>query len=84
MKTVRAASSAFAETGELSVPSAGPVRKKGRLIRKTAVMYVTMVAVSTVAIFFLEHVTILNAFRTAVVAAIGKTVAANFVSGYFD
>ncbi len=52
--------------------------------KKTLAMYVTMVAVSTCAIFFLEHATLAGAFRTALVAAIGKTFAANWVSSVFD
>ena len=52
--------------------------------QKTAVMYCVMVAVSTTAIFFLEHATFYNAFRTALVAAIGKTLAAIWISGFFD
>ena len=51
---------------------------------KVAAMYLTMVMVSTLAIFFLEHSSLFNAFRTALVAAIGKTIAANWVSGIFD
>lgn len=53
-------------------------------LQKTVALYLTMVAVSTVAIFLLEHATLLNAFRTALVAAIGKTVAANWVTSFFD
>ncbi|QEG23040.1 hypothetical protein [Mariniblastus fucicola] len=52
--------------------------------KKIVAMYVVMVAVSTTAIFFLEHASLLNAFRTALVAAVGKTIAANWVSGLFD
>jgi len=51
---------------------------------KTLAMYCSMVTVSTLAIFFLEHATLVNAFRTALVAAIAKTFAANWVSGIFD
>ncbi|MEL7498644.1 MAG: hypothetical protein AAFN77_13640 [Planctomycetota bacterium] len=51
---------------------------------KFIALYVTMVLVSTVAIYWLEHSTFINALRTAFVAAIGKTVAANWVSGIFD
>lgn len=51
---------------------------------KMLAMYGTMVVVSTTAIYFLEHATLTNAFRTALVAAIGKTVAANWVSGIFE
>lgn len=59
-----------------------PWRSNGLL--KLIAMYLAMVVVSTLAIHFLEHVTIANAFRTALVAAIGKTVAASWVSGIFD
>ena len=52
--------------------------------QRSVVMYCAMVAVSTAAIFFLEHATIANAFRTAVVAAIGKTLAANWVTEFFQ
>ena len=65
-------------------PSNPDPPKKGRLIKKTVVMYLTMVAVSTVAIFWLEHATVFNALRTALVAAVGKTIAANMVSGFFE
>lgn len=51
---------------------------------KILAMYLTMVTVSTFAIYYLEHSSLINAFRTALVAAIGKTVAANWVSGVFD
>ena len=47
-------------------------------------MYCTMVAVSTLCIYWLEHATLFNALRTALVAAVGKTIAANWVSGIFD
>ncbi len=57
---------------------------RSRKSLKTVAMYCTMVAVSTLAICFLEHTSMLNAFRTALVAAIGKTIAANWVSGIFD
>ena len=55
-----------------------------RLLKKTAVMYLAMVLVSTCAIYFLEHATILNAVRTALVAAVGKTFAANWVASWFE
>ncbi len=55
-------------------------RKSLRMIA----MYLTMVTVSTFAIYMLEHASLFNAFRTALVAAIGKTFAANWVSGIFD
>ena len=51
---------------------------------KMFAMYGVMVAVSTAAIFFLEHASLTNAFRTALVAAIAKTFAANWVSGIFE
>lgn len=51
---------------------------------KMVAMYFAMVAVSTCAIYLLEHATLLNAFRTALVAAVGKTFAATWVSGIFD
>lgn len=57
---------------------------RSRKYIKTLAMYFTMVCVSTIAIFLLEHSTFFNAFRTALVAAIGKTFAANWVSGIFD
>lgn len=51
---------------------------------KMIALYFTMVCVSTIAIYFLEHASLFNAFRTALVAAVGKTIAANWVSGIFD
>jgi len=57
---------------------------RSRKLFKTIAMYITMVCVSTVAICLLEHASVFNAFRTALVAAVGKTVAANWVSGIFD
>ena len=51
---------------------------------KLVAMYCTMVAVSTLVIVIFEHSSILSAVRTALVAAIGKTLAANWVSGVFD
>ena len=59
-------------------------RLKSIKLKKAAAMYCTMVAVSTCAIFCLEHASLINAFRTALVAAVGKTLAANWVSGLFD
>ena len=56
----------------------------GRQLKKTLVMYAVMVTVSTSAIFVLEHATLSSAFRTALVAAVGKTFAANWVSSFFD
>lgn len=68
------------------VPQAEPVLAHWRSSRRVRLMalYLTMVAVSTCAIYFLEHVTLVNAFRTALVAAIGKTLAAHWVTGFFD
>ena len=57
---------------------------RSRKLFKILTMYFTMVCVSTIAIYWLEHSTLINAFRTAIVAAIGKTLAANWVSGIFD
>lgn len=74
-----------ANTSEHAVASSLPVvTARYRRLKKTLAMYCTMVAVSTCAIFFLEHASLLGAFRTALVAAIGKTFAANWVSGLFD
>lgn len=53
-------------------------------LKKMLAMYATMVTVSTVAIFLLEHVTFSNAIRTALVAAVAKTFAANWVSALFQ
>lgn len=61
----------------------GAVSAQKRL-QKIVAMYLTMVMVSTLAIYFLEHASLLSAFRTALVAAIGKTVAANWVSSCFN
>lgn len=55
-----------------------------RRLAKIVAMYATMVVVSTLAIYFLEHASVLSAFRTALVAAIGKTVAATWVSHLFS
>ena len=62
------------------------VRKKSRSgrLKKTLALYLTMVAVSTLAIFWLEHASIFGAFRTALVAAVGKTVAASWVTSFFE
>jgi hypothetical protein len=57
--------------------------KKSRW-KKCVAMYAAMVVVSTFAIHFLEHASLFNAFRTALVAAVGKTIAANWVSGIFE
>ena len=51
---------------------------------RTFAMYAVMVAVSTFAIHWLEHATLVHALRTALVAAIAKTFAANWVSGIFE
>lgn len=51
---------------------------------KAVTLYLTMVVVSTMAIFFLEHATLLHALRTALVAAVGKSLAANWVVQMFD
>ena len=56
---------------------------KKRLARVIA-LYATMVLVSTIAIYFLEHASVFSAIRTALVAAIGKTVAATWVSHLFS
>lgn len=53
-------------------------------IRKFLAIYGTMVIVSTLSIWLLEHSTLLCAFRTALVAAIGKTIAVSFVGSLFD
>lgn len=57
---------------------------RSRKLLKTVAMYCAMVIVSTMAIYMLEHASLPGAFRTALVAAIGKTVAANWVAGIFD
>lgn len=57
---------------------------KSKRFKKMVALYITMVAVSTIAIYFLEHASIMNAFRTALVAAIAKTVAASWVTSFFD
>ena len=61
-----------------------PTLSSQKRLQKIAALYVTMVMVSTLAIFFLEHAPLICAFRTALVAAIGKTVAANWVSSFFN
>ena len=60
------------------------VKSRAQALKKTVALYAAMVLVSTCAIYFLEHATIFNAFRTALVAAVGKTVAATWVSSWFD
>lgn len=72
----------FTDAVTTSTTAAG--RWRSRKLAKTLAMYVSMVAVSTFAIYLLEHATLVNAFRTALVAAVGKTIAANWVSGIFD
>lgn len=74
-----------------SIPNPNAVRNRAvatgwrsRKLIKMLAMYVTMVVVSTTAIYLLEHASLVNSFRTALVAAIGKTLAANWVSGIFD
>jgi hypothetical protein len=57
--------------------------RSNRVFRAVA-LYSAMVVVSTIAIFFLEHATLVNAIRTALVAAIGKSVAASWVVQMFD
>ncbi len=61
-----------------------PKNWRSRKSVKAGALYLTMVIVSTIAIYFLEHATFLNAVRTALVAAVGKTFAAYWVSGIFD
>ena len=51
---------------------------------KGLALYATMVCVSTCAIFFLEHATMVHAIRTALVAAVGKSVAASWIVQLFD
>ena len=76
----------------MSVSHAGSPNQSGvkaqswrnRKLLKTIAMYCTMVTVSTMAIYLLEHASLVSAFRTALVAAIGKTFAANWVAGIFD
>jgi len=60
--------------------------KKNRAVRikKALAIYGTMVVVSTLTIAFLEHTSIASAFRTALVAALGKTIAVSFVGSYFE
>ena len=71
----------FSDPASTAPQLAGSRRSK---LTKTAAMYATMVVVSTCAIFLLEHATLYSAFRTALVAAIGKTLAANWVSTIFE
>jgi hypothetical protein len=68
---------------EIANETPGTTWRSRKLVKMVA-LYFTMVCVSTIAIYFLEHSSLLNAFRTALVAAVGKTVAANWVSGIFD
>lgn len=55
-----------------------------KTVKKTIAIYLTMVAVSTLTIALLEHVEWANAFRTAIVAALGKTLAVCVVGSFFD
>ena len=74
-----------AQAIEMSQMQDSPVASwRSRKLFKMIALYFTMVCVSTIAIYLLEHSSLLNAFRTALVAAVGKTVAANWVSGIFD
>ncbi len=75
-------SSMLCATCSPTVESKSATAKKR--FKKTLAMYATMVTVSTFAIFFLEHVTLYNAVRTALVAAVAKTFAANWVTGLFQ
>ena len=52
--------------------------------KRAVALYGTMVFVSTLTIFFFEHSTVLSALRTALVAAIAKTFAATWVTGFFE
>ena len=63
--------------------SASGVRNSKKQLQKIIAIYITMVVVSTLTIFFLEDASLVSAFRTALVAAIGKTIAANWVSSFF-
>ncbi|MEM9942359.1 MAG: hypothetical protein AAF939_12410 [Planctomycetota bacterium] len=72
------------QSDQLDLNVNSKVSWRSRPIYKMLAMYLTMVVVSTTAIYLLEHSTLVNAFRTALVAAIGKTLAANWVSGIFD
>ena len=65
-------------------PERGKSPWRSRRPLKMLAMYLTMVTVSTFTIYMLEHASLFSAFRTALVAAVGKTVAANWVSGIFD
>lgn len=69
---------------QLSSVTSRERKSKASRLKKTAALYLTMVAVSTCAIFLLEHATILNSFRTALVAAVGKTFAASWVTSIFE
>jgi hypothetical protein len=74
----------MSQTSVVTKDAAGKTSWRSRKSLKIIAMYCTMVCVSTIAIHFLEHASLFNSFRTALVAAIGKTVAANFVCGIFD
>lgn len=69
---------------EAAIEKNSPLSWRSRKSVKTLAMYCSMVTVSTLAIYFLEHASFVNAFRTALVAAIAKTFAANWVSGIFE
>ena len=68
---------------EKSESDAVPAWKSNQTL-KTVSLYATMVIVSTVAIYLLEHASLVNAIRTALVAAVGKTAASLWVSGFFE
>ena len=60
-------------------------KKNGKSnIRKFFAVYGTMVVVGTLTIAFLEHTSFLCAFRTALIAAVGKTVAVSVVGSCFE
>jgi len=59
-------------------------KSRSQRLKKTVALYATMVFVSTWAIFFLEHASIVGALRTALVAAVGKTFAATWVTSFFE
>jgi uncharacterized membrane protein len=71
----------LSELEEQEKPTSKSHKKR---LQKIMAMYATMVVVSTCAIFWLEHASIISAFRTALVAAIGKTFAAHWVSSFFE
>jgi len=59
-------------------------KSKAKLVKKTLAIYATMVMVSTITIAFLEHTSLVCALRTALVAALGKTIAVGIVGSYFE